>query len=516
MLCLLSMVSYLGLSCQEKLDYDIIARIKEEGFQNSKVMETLSYMTDIYGPRLSGSPEFREAMEWAQDRFEEFGLENVHFDSYSQDLRGWGIESYSIEMIEPRFMSIVALPAAWTKGTDGVVIGVPVAVDYENFDKLKQLSGQLSGKILIKPTNQPQEENKVRTGYFTPEELENAAAHTEPNNRDGLDNAGILPFIEELKIDQAREGEQDQIHQFLLSEGVAAVIRPSRLKYGLIDAEQLPYTKKGQIKPIPHFVIAKEQHGRIIRMLKKGSELKLELHLTSVFYTDSEYHINLIGELPGIDPELKDEIVLAGGHYDSYQGGTGAADNGVGCATLLEAVRILHKIGVRPRRTIRLAFWGGEEQGLNGSMGYVRKYVGDILTGKKKVEQNKISVYFNHDNNGHNIRGIFTQGNEAIRPIFDKYLEPFHHLGAKTTTIENACCTDHRPFDAMNIPAFEWIQDPMEYFTHQIHTSMDVLDLVREESLKRNAVIIATFIYHAAMRDEMMPRKKIPNNLGEE
>ena len=509
MLCFLSMVSYLAQG-QEQLDNEIVARIKEEGFQNSKVMETLSYMADLYGPRLSGTPEFRQSAEWAKNRFEEFGLDNVHFDSYSDDLRGWGIVSYSIEMTEPRFMSIVGLPSAWTRSTEGDVTGIPIVVDYENFDDLKRLSGQIEGKILIKPINQSDGRNRERTGPFTDAELENAASHTEPNNEDGLDNGGIPPFIERLRRNQNQvESEEDQIQKFMLSEGVAAVIRPSRLKYGILDAQQLRYTRKGQIKPVPHFVIAREQHGRIIRMLEKGGQPQLKLNLETTFYTDPDYHVNLIGEIAGTDRELKDEIVMVGGHFDSYHSGTGAADNGAGCATILEAVRILKEIGVKPRRTIRLAFWGGEEQGLNGSMGYVNKYVGDILQGTRKSEQGTISVYFNHDNNGHNIRGIFTQGNEAIRPIFDKYLEPFHYLGAKTTTIENACCTDHRPFDAMNIPAFEWIQDPMEYFTHQIHTSMDVLDLVREESLKQNAVIIATFIYHAAMRDEMMPRKNV-------
>lgn len=509
MLFFLSIVSYF-LFAQESLDEEVIVRIKAEGFQKSRVMETLVYMSDIYGPRLSGSPDFREAADWAKKRFEEFGLQNVHFDSYADDLRGWGIDSYSIEMIEPRYMSIVGLPSAWTRSSKGQITGIPIIVDYENYDDLNLLKGQLYGRILIKPIDKVEQQSKERTGSFTDLELDNAAGHTEANNEDGLDNSGIKPFIERLKSDQYDgDTEMDRIHKFMLSEGVAVVIRPSRLNYGLLDAQQLRYTKKDQIKPVPHFVIAKEQHGRIIRMLVMGSEPHLKINLESTFYSDPEYHVNLIGEIPGTDKDLKDEIVMVGGHFDSYHSGTGAADNGAGCATILEAVRILKEIGIEPRRTIRIAFWGGEEQGLNGSMGYVKKYVGDILQGTRKSEQSKISVYFNHDNNGHNIRGIFTQGNEAIRPIFDKYLEPFHYLGAKTTTIENACCTDHRPFDAMNIPSFEWIQDPMEYFTHQIHTSMDVLDLVREESLKHNAVIIASFIYHAAMRDEMMPRKKL-------
>ncbi|MFQ5753369.1 MAG: M20/M25/M40 family metallo-hydrolase, partial [bacterium] len=321
---------------------------------------------------------------------------------------------------------------------------------------------------------------------------------------------GIGPFADRLRERLTRgETEEDRINQFLIQEGVAAVIRASSLDYGLIDAKQLPYNKIGDMKPVPHFIIGQEQHARMMRMIDKGISPKLRVQLKVSFYTDPKYHVNILGEIPGTDHQLKDQIVLVGGHFDSYHSGTGAADNGAGCATIMEAMRILKVIGVKPRRTIRIALWDGEEQGLKGSLGYIKKYVGDILEGTKKQEQSKISVYFNHDNNGHNIRGIFLQGNEAIRPIFEEYFKPFHYIGARTVTIENACCTDHRGFDAMNIPAFEWIQDPMNYFTHQIHTSMDVVDLVTENSLKRNAVIIATFVYHAAMRDEMMPRKRI-------
>ncbi len=493
---------------QEKLHHDVISRIKEVGFQQSQILETLSYIADVYGPRLSGTPAYLEAAEWAKKRLQSIGLENVRFDSYEAGLRGWAIESYSIEMVEPRYMSIIALPSAWTAGTEGEITGVPVLVDYNDLDALKKLRGQLRGKILMSPISRPSDGD--RTGPFTDTELDNAAAHTKPNNPDGLDNSGLEPYAERLRRRlSGAESEQDRINRFLIEEGVAAVIRASRKRHGVIDARQLPYSRQGDIKPVPHFIIAKNQHGRMMRMMQKGVEPKLRLHLKTTFYTDSKYHVNILGEISGHDKKLKDQIVLVGGHFDSYHSGTGAADNGAGCATVIEALRILKKIGVKPRRTIRIALWGGEEQGHRGSLGYIKKYVGDILAQTTKDEHSKISVYFNHDNNGHNIRGIFAQGNEAIRPIFEDYLKPFHYMGAKTVTIENAGGTDHLGFDAMNIPAFEWIQDPMHYFTHQIHTSMDVLDLVTEDSLKRNAVIIATFVYQAAMRDEMMPRKRI-------
>jgi Zn-dependent M28 family amino/carboxypeptidase len=246
----------------------------------------------------------------------------------------------------------------------------------------------------------------------------------------------------------------------------------------------------------------------MLRMLERGATFTLRLHLDVEFFEDPDYYTNLIAEIPGTDPQLRDELVLVGGHFDSYHGGTGAADNGAGSAVTMEVMRVLKALDVKPRRTIRLVLWGSEEQGHLGSRGYIAKYVTDPETGEDRGELSRISVYFNHDNNGHDIRGIHGQGNEAIRPIFESYLEPFHDLGAETVTVENAGGTDHLGFDAVNIPAFEWIQDPREYFYTQIHTNMDVLDFVDESTLKRNTAIIATFVYHAAMRDEMMPRKR--------
>jgi Zn-dependent M28 family amino/carboxypeptidase len=278
---------------------------------------------------------------------------------------------------------------------------------------------------------------------------------------------------------------------------------------GTLNTRQFrSYNKVGRMKPVPHFVISREQQARMIRMVERGAKITLKLHLRTNYYTDPEYCTNIIAEIPGTDRELKDQLVLVGGHFDSNHGGTGAADNGAGSAVTMEVMRILKTLGIKPRRTIRLVLWGGEEQGHLGSLAYIDKYVGDIFTGEDRGELSRISVYFNHDNNGHKIRGILTQGNEPIRPIFERYLEPFHYVGAKTVVTENAGGTDHLGFDALNIPAFEWIQDPQQYFKTQIHTNMDVLDYMAEDTLKHNAAIIATFVYHAAMRDEMMPRKK--------
>ncbi len=506
LLIIFSIVSLNGLA-QENVDIDLVARIKEEAFQRSQVMDTLVYISDVYGPRLTGSPAYYEAAQWTKQRLESWGIENVHFDSYRDDLRGWEIESYSVEMIEPRYMNITALPDAWTAGTDGEVIGEPIIVDYTSWGALQELKGQLHGKILMSPEIRTQ--GRRREGVFTDQELKNAKSHINPNNRDGLDNSDLGPA--EVRSRRRRgpgESEGGNVEQFLLDEGVAAVIRGSGKAPGTLDANQQRFSKIGDMKPVPHFVISKEQHSRMVRMIERDAKITLRLHLKTKFYTNPEYSTNIIAEIPGTDRKLKKQLVLVGGHFDSYHSGTGASDNGAGSATTMEVMRILKTLGVEPRRTIRLVLWGSEEQGLLGSRGYINKYVRDARSGEDKEELSLISVYFNHDNNGHNIRGIYTLGNEAIRPIFESYLEPFHYLGAETVTAEHAGGTDHLVFDALNIPAFEWIQDPLQYFYTQIHTSMDVVDFIAEDTLKRNAAIIATFVYHAAMRDEMMPRKK--------
>ncbi len=495
-----------GAWAEEEIHSSVVARIKEQAFQHSQALDTLSYLTDVYGPRLSGNPAYQEAAQFAKERLESWGIENVRFDSFGEGRRGWEIVSYSVEMTSPRYMNITALPDAWTRGTDGEVSGQPVIVDYTSWDALQEHKGQLQGKILM--SSEIRSEGKKREGILTDEELLEAESWTNPNPPNGLDNPSVGPAPNRSRRRRGGGGGGD-INQFLLDEGVAAVIRGSSKAPGELDANQQRYRMQGDMKPVPHFVISREQHGRMVRMLERGSEIELKLHLEVKFHENPDFHTNIYGEIPGTDPELKDELVLVGGHFDSYHSGTGAADNGAGSATTMEVMRILKALDVKPRRTIRLVLWGGEEQGLLGSRHYIKKYVADPETREDRGELSRISVYFNHDNNGHNIRGIHGQANEAIRPIFERYLEPFHYLGAETVTAENAGGTDHLVFNALNIPAFEWIQDPQRYHYTQIHSNMDVLDYIGEDTLKRNAAIIATFVYHAAMRDEMMPRKKV-------
>lgn len=506
-LFIIASVIALGGFAEEPIDNDVVARIKEEAYQYSQVLDTLSYLTDVYGPRLSGNPSYYEAVEWAKQRLEGWGLENVHSEPFGENMRGWDMISHSVEMISPRYMNIVALPEAFTDSTNGEIVGEPLLVNHGSLAALQALQGQLRGRILMSPEiSRPR---KGREGPWSEERLENARSHINPNNLDGLDNSGLGSYADRTRR-RANQGESegDRLHKFLISEGVAAVISPSSKAPGILNSTKHRYNHTDDLKPVPRFNISSEQHARMIRMIERGSKVTLRLHSKTKYYTDPEYYSNVIGEIPGTDRRLKNQLVLVGGHFDSNHGGTGASDNGAGSAVTMEVMRIMKALDVKPRRTIRLVLWGGEEQGHLGSNAYVSKYVGDILSGEDRGELARISVYFNHDNNGHKIRGILTQGNEPIRPIFESYLQPFHNAGAKTVVIENAGGTDHLPFDALNIPAFEWIQDPMQYFTTQIHTNMDVLDFMAEDTLKHNTAIIATFVYHAAMRDEMMPRKK--------
>lgn len=494
---------------KEKINQEIVAQIKKEAQENSKALDNLNYIADVYGPRITGSPQYYEAAKWAKNRLQEWGLD-AKLDDYENNLRGWHYESYSVQMTAPSFMTINALPYIWSDSTNGVIESEIVLVNPDDLEALKKYAPKLKGKIILSPENENVEDLDVKP--FSDAQLENASKSTMANDPEGLDNSGIEPLAEMLrrrmsKKVEGEEAEDNKIHQFLIEQGVEAVVTASRHGFGVVSANTLPYNAIGDIKPVAHFSIAKDQHKRLLRLIERGHTPTLKLHLNTKFNTEAKYHVNVVADIKGEDPELKDEIVMVGAHFDSKVGGTGAADNGAGSATIMEAVRILKAIGVKPRRTIRIALWDGEEEGLKGSLGYLKKYVGDIVNGTTKKEQKKISVYFNMDQNGHDLRGIFSQGNTKIRPIFDTYFKPFHEYGAKTTTVQNACCTDHLGFDALGIPAFEWIYDPLYYFSHQLHVSTDVSDLVKEDSMKRNAAIVASFIYHAAMRDEMLPRK---------
>jgi hypothetical protein len=488
---------------QEPVDWSIISQIKAEGFQNSQVMETLSYLTDVHGPRLTGSPNLKAASQWCRDKLTEWGLVNAHLEPWGTFGRGWSVERFSIEMTEPQYLPLIAYPKAWTPGTSGTVSGTPVLVDIKSEEDFQKYKGKLKGAIVM---TQPPREAET---HFEPD----AARRSEEDLKklvEAPDPAARSPRLDRLQEFRARRTLQEKMTKFFREEGVAVLLDPSRGEHGTIFVGGGGSYKPEAEASIPALVVAIEHYARVARLLEKGIPVKLEINIQARFHDDDLTGYNVIAEIPGADPRLKNEVVMLGGHLDSWHAGTGTTDNAAGCAVTMEAMRILKAMGVQPRRTIRIALWSGEEQGLLGSRGYVKEHFGDPKTMELKPEHDKFSAYYNLDNGTGKIRGVYLQGNDAVRPIFEAYLKPFHDLGAATLTIRNTGGTDHLSFDAVGLPGFQFIQDPIAYDTRTHHTNMDMYDHALRGDLMQAAVIMASFVYHTAMRDEKLPRKPLP------
>jgi hypothetical protein len=513
-------------SPQEKIDLEAIDKIKEEGLKRSRVMEILSYITDVSGPRLTGSPNFKVAAEWAKNKLAEWGLENARLEAWGPFGRGWSLESFTASMLEPYYSPLIAYPKAWSPSTDGTLRGEVVYLDAKTEADLEKYRGRLKGAIvLIAPPRQVK-------AHFEPE-----AVRLSDERLLAMANADPAPQFRPRELTPEQRASQQLMAkkwQLCFSEGAAVVLEPSREgdsrsggDGGTIyvqsvtmpappdappDMRPRPWAKDAP-QAIPQLVVAVEHYNRMIRILEKGGRVKLEIGIKSRFHEDDLMGYNVLAELPGTD--LKDEIVMLGAHFDSWHSGTGATDNAAGSAVCLEAIRILKSLGIKPRRTIRIALWGGEEQGLLGSRAYVEKHLArrtqlNPPQFEFKPEYEKFSVYFNLDNGTGRIRGVYMQGNEAVRPIFRAWLAPFKDMGAATLTIQSTGGTDHLAFDAVGLPGFQFIQDPIEYGTRTHHSNMDVYERIQEEDLKQAAVIMASFVYNAAMRGEKLPRKSLP------
>lgn len=495
---------------QQKTDEQVVADIKAEGMQRSQIMETLGYMTDVFGPRLTNSPNLRKAQVWVGDKMTSWGLQNVQLEPWGEFAKVWAVERFSAEMLEPTYDRLSAYPLAWSPGTPGTITGIPTVVSITrktadaDFEKYR---GKLKGAIVLAGVFElpkPETRFEPRAKRFTDAELKTAAKEKDPA-KEGINGGATTTLEAENKEFDEGLNWARQRYKFYKDEGVAAVLVPSGRPNGVLSVQGF-YDADPKNNP-PAFVIAREQYARMVRLTNRNIPVKVELNLQTRFY-DQPTGRNIVGEITGRDPKLKDEVVLLGGHFDSWHSATGATDNGAGCAAVLEALRILKAIGAKPRRTIRVALWDGEEQAYYGSVGYVKKHYGDPDTKQPGAEHDKLSAYYNLDNGTGRIRGVFLQGNEAVRPIFEKYLKPFNSMGASTLSILNTGGTDHMVFDALGLPGFQFIQDPMDYDTLTHHTNLDVLEAVNEEDMKVNAVIIAAFAYQTAMRDEKLPRKK--------
>ncbi len=503
-------------------DLTVVTEIRQEGFRHSQVMEILSDLTDMIGPRLTASPEMKKANEWTRDKLASFGLVNAHLESWGTFGRGWKNQFTSVRMLSPEVNMLYAIPKAWSPGTQGTVKADVVLLKVNKAEDLEQYRGKLAGKIVL--VGEPK-------GLKLHEEVES-------ERYDDKKLAEIVNYSASSRSESARAQILAQralaraVGKFLTDEKALAAIECSRGDGGTLFVQGTNAYKAEEPIGIPSLVMAAEHYGRLARLMSRNIPVQLELNVQNDFFDNVE-NFNTIAEIPGTDK--KDEIVMVGGHLDSWHAGTGATDNAAGVAVAMEAVRILKALDLKPRRTIRIGLWGGEEQGLLGSRGYVSQHFGvreRLLTagmnpetpeylrplGKLtlKPEQAKISAYFNLDNGSGKIRGIYAQENAAVRPIFEKWLAPFADVGATSITMRNTSGTDHLSFDSVDIPAFQFIQDPLEYDSRTHHSNMDVYERLQKEDLMQASVIMASFLYNAATRDQMLPRKPIEKPEGEQ
>jgi carboxypeptidase Q len=483
----------------DKADLKAITAIKQEGFTNSKVMATLFHLTDVIGPRLTGSTAMKEAEEWTRQWFEGWGLQYAHIEPWGTFGKGWEIKHCYIAMIVPYYQPLIAIPRAWTPGTNGTIKAVAVAVKIETVQDMAQYAGKLKGKIVIlSNTNEAKPNFTADAKRYTDKELQKM--QQDPHVVDPEKNSNP----QRPTVVLARQ----KIDSFLMEQGALATLAARGGSMGTVFTTN-GASRAWDAKPtLPSLEMGVEYISSMQRLLRAGKPVTLEMNINTRFLTSDSNEYNVIAEIPGTD--LKDEVVMLGAHLDSWHGSTGATDNAAGSAVVMEAIRIIKAAGLKPRRTIRIALWSGEEQGILGSRGYVTKHFGDRKTMKLKPEHQKISAYYNLDNGAGKIRGIYLQGNDATRPIFESWLAPFKDLSATTVTIRNTGSTDHIPFDAVGIPGFQFIQDPLEYGTRTHHTNMDSYDRVIENDLVQASVIMASVVYHTAMRDELMPRKPLP------
>jgi len=489
---------------QEPLHMDMIYKIKQEGIQNSQVMDHAFQLTDVAGPRLTGSPGLERASEWAVNQLTDWGLEHVELEKWGEFGRGWEIDKAYVAMTEPYYAHLIATPRAWSGSTDGLISGEVVYLDIEDEAGLAEYKGQLKDKIVLidNRIREMQDDFEADAKRFTPEELDDMAR--QPMGR----TSRYSPELYQRYMKLRRMNQV--LGSFLEEEGAALIISGMRGKHGTYFTTSSRLFSNDDTA-LPELEMAPEHVGRMKRLIEEGIHVTIEAEVETQFFDEDKDAYNVIAEIPGTDPELKDEIVMLGAHLDSWHAGTGATDNAAGSSVMMEVVRILQAIDAKPRRTIRLALWTGEEQGIFGSRNYVKNHFADPETMETTPEYDKFSGYFNIDNGTGRIRGIYLQGNEAVRPIFERWFTPFADMIDHTTiTIRNTGGTDHLGFDGVGLPGFQFIQDPVAYSTRTHHTNMDVYEMLIPEDLMQMSVIVASFVYHTAMRDEKLPREPMP------
>lgn len=486
---------------QESVDLAVVQQIRAEGLERSQVPALARHLTEVIGPRLTGSPQMKQANEWTAQRFRDWGLTGVVVEPWGEFGRGWERESYSGRILSPYVQPLHAQPVAWTGSTRGIVTAEAVVVKAESAEELAQYRGKLRGKIVLlqeAPDVDPEWELESRR---TPlDELLTPSAPVDPRER-AQRAAEQAERMQEMRARFQRMREIRQAMTDLLAQERAAVIlTPSSRNFGVIRGGGNSAGRDATAPdPTPELVVIREQYNQIYRNVEAGIPVRLEISVQNRFFSDDLKAYNTLADLPGTDKA--DEYVMLGAHLDSWHYGGGATDNAAGSVVMMEAMRILRALNLQPRRTIRIALWSGEEQGLLGSRQWVEQH---------PELHDRISAYVNVDNGTGKIRGIWDQMNEEAIPVFEQILWPFRDLGVVAVRHGNTGGTDHLAFDRAGIPGFNFIQDPIEYGIRTHHTYVDTYDNLVLDDLKQAAVVVAATVYHLAMRDEMMPRKAPP------
>lgn len=496
----------------EKAQPAVISKIKDEGSLNSKVMDIAFHLTDVSGPRLAVSPAYMRAANWAKSEMDKFGLSNARLEAWGEFGKGWQLDKCYVAMTSPYYAPFIAIPKAWTDGTPngkemrGEVVLVNTT-DSASF--MAQYAGKLKGKIILVAQRDTLKPSFTGDGNRYDDSALVKMANALPPAQG--QRQGDFTMTPEMTQRFQRMTQLRRINDLINKEEPALI-----LSYGTRGSDGTIFVQGGgpytpDSKPAPaNVVISSDEFLRMQRLLEANIPVTIEADVRTSFFTNDMKGYNVIAEIPGTDPKLKDEVVMVGAHLDSWQGSTGATDNAAGCSVMMEAMRILKTVGIQPRRTIRIALWNGEEQGLLGSRGWVKNNLADPADMMLKPGHDKLAAYFNLDNGTGRIRGIYSQSNAAVMPIFQEWLDAFGDPIAKTVTISNTGGTDHQSFDAVGIPGFQFIQDEIEYNTRTHHTNMDSYDHLVPEDLKQAAQMVAHFVYMAAMRDEKLPRKELP------
>lgn len=518
LLCVL--VTFCGISNllaqEEKVDLDVIQKIMREEAERSKVMDIAFNLTDVSGPRLTISPGFTRAANYAIRQLKSWGLTDAALDPWGDFGKGWELQRSYVAMSAPYYKPVIALPKAWCSGTNGLQHAQIIVISAKDSASLDEYRGKLAGKIIIMDKSED-----YRQSFGA-----DATRYNDAALQKMADAKPVQASPRDTSAQRAPSGQFVQgrpaiqlpniIKAIAKAEGAIAILTTTNRNHdGTVFVQGGGNFKASDPENFLDLAVSYDDYMTMLRLAKSGIPVKMELDVKTKFTSDDTKGYNVIAEIKGSDKKLQAEVVMLGGHLDSWHGGTGATDNAAGCAIMLEAVRLIHTLGLKPRRTIRIALWSGEEEGIFGSRGYVKKTFGDPVTMQLQPAHANLSGYFNLDNGTGKIRGIYLQGNESVRNVFASWFKPFKDSGASTISINNTGGTDHLSFDALGLPAFQFIQEPIEYDTRTHHSNMDTYDHLIESDMKSSAAIIAAFVYNAAMRDEKLPRKELPKPVAQ-